>query len=194
MFQIILYFCNIFITFCHHPTDRKNVHEEETYIINAGNAQDYSGILFKLTADLDFSGKTFTPIGIGPDDNGSNGKPFMGIFDGDNHTIKGITVGSSTTSYIGIFSYIYGATIKNLTVTNSSFTGDYGVGAIVGYQDQGGGIIENCHVANDVTVKGNNAVGGIAGTLSYYTVSNCTSAATVIGADKYQRARRFRTR
>ncbi|MBP3757561.1 MAG: BspA family leucine-rich repeat surface protein [Prevotella sp.] len=147
--------------------------------VNGGTK--YKDTFFRLAEDLIFTGKDFTPIGNEGDDPESleDNKPFMGTFDGYNHTISGIKVGNAQNSNIAIFGYIYGATIMNLTVTNSSFIGDYGVGAIVGAQDQGTGTIENCHVADNVTINGVNAVGGIAGTLSYMTVKDCSSAATV---------------
>ena len=170
--------------------------KEDPYIISStehlielankvNNGENFDGKYFKLESNLDFTGKDFTPIGKDDDpDDFSDDKPFMGTFDGANHTIKGITVNQPELSNIGIFGFVYGAVVKNLKVTDCSFTGDYGVGGVVGSQSEGPASISNCHVSNTVSVTGNHWVGGIAGTLSYYTVSDCTSAAQVSCGDE----------
>ena len=154
---------------------------------NVNNGETYDNKFFQLAADLDFTGKEFAPIGKceGDETGWTVYNPFSGTFDGANHTIKGINVNQSEMSNVGMFGFITGATIKNLKLTDCTFTGDYGVGGIVGSQEEIGGIISNCHVSNTVTVTGNDCVGGIVGALSYYTVSDCTSAAHVSCGTEY---------
>lgn len=66
-----------------------------------------------LTADIDLNDEEWTPIGIGAYIN--LGKyPYTGTFDGKGHTIKGLNV--TTESCGGLFAWINGGTILNLTV------------------------------------------------------------------------------
>ena len=154
--------------------------------VNSGT--DYSGVYFKLDVEdgLDYTGKTFTPIGYG--DN-TAGKPFSGIFDGNGKTISGIIVNTPDAWGVGLFGYISKATIKNLTITNSSFTAKGFVGAITGCSDKVdtnlNPAIENCHVTNSVTVNAKDfAAGGIIGVDNdNLTIKDCTCAATVTSTD-----------
>ena len=142
---------------------------------------DYHGMYFKLESDLDYSGVTvdggsnFTPIGWASD--------FYGNFDGGNHTISGVKVEDNTHISCGLFGYVTNGTIKNLKVTNSSFSNsdtNAKVGGIVGYADNS--TVENCHTTSDVRVTGY-ATGGIVGHVrNSAKVIACTSAAAVKGA------------
>lgn len=157
--------------------------------VNSGNS--YSGVFFKLNATLDYSGITladgsnFTPIGYGDD---WEGEPFSGTFDGGEFTISGITVNTPDVWGVGLFGYISKATIKNVTITNSSFIGNGFVGAIAGgsarVDSYGSPTIENCHVTNSVTVEAKDFdAGGIIGSISdNITIEKCTSTATITGS------------
>lgn len=167
--------------------------------VNGGN--DYGEKYFKLTADLDYSvddnedgtpDYAFTPIGYDDED---VSKYFKGIFDGYNHTIKGITVNMPNAGGVGLFGCIdIRAIIKNIKLENSSFVGGYRVGAIVGSSTGAADNIErgiyNCTVANSVSLKAVESeegakdgvmVGGIVGYQAGMTVKDCISAATVDG-------------
>ncbi len=143
------------------------------------------GLNAVLTASIDLSGicgadiGNWTPIG----------NSYSGHFNGQNHTISGLYM-TGNDQYIGLFGYVDGATIENMTVTGSisstfSITWDenynyfYGAaGGIVAYLN--GGTICNCHV--DMTVKGELYIGGICGKIdSAYggLIENCTSRGTV---------------
>jgi len=159
--------------------------------VNKG-AANYKDKYFRLENDLDYSKldpTRFQPIG-------TSTTPFQGTFDGNGHTIKGITVNTNTHSnltYIGIFGYINYSTVKHLKVTGSTFVGntDSYVGGIVGFCK---GVSEettilDCQVDNSVTVSGKYAA-GIAGWVGdeqeYATgikanVEGCVSAANVTG-------------
>lgn len=89
---------------------------------------------FALANDISLLGKNFVSIG-------SNSIPFSGVFDGNNHSISGLTCSLlEARDYHGLFAGTANAVIKNLTVENSHFiNGDsvlkeYGtiVGKIVG--------------------------------------------------------------
>ena len=103
--------------------------------------KNFAGKTVKLTADLDFDGAEYIPVG-------TNTAPFKGAFDGDNHTISNI---NCSATYCGVFGFMSGdAVVKNLTVQDSTFSDGYFCGAIAG---EGAGTIENCTVSN-CTVSG----------------------------------------
>jgi len=158
--------------------------------VNNGNKYS-SGKFFKLGADIAcFDGENnHTPIGV----HGTN-KHFMGTFDGDGHTVSGIRI-SSSTGYQGLFGYLSGATVKNVTLANSTIIGRDEVGGIVGYSFVG--TFENCRVLSDVTIKANASSadyhGGIVGYIfGRGIVNGCYSAATVTrdgNSSRHQRRR-----
>ena len=112
---------------------------------------------FKLTNDivlnssLDGKPLEWTPIG-----NGNNA--FMGTFDGNNHTIEGVYV-TGEKDYVGLFGESQQCVIKNLSVINSSVSGNINVGGIIGLLK--GSSITNCSYSGYVT--GRAQVGGICG-------------------------------
>ena len=133
---------------------------------------------FKLGNDIAcFDGENnHTPIGTF-----GTYQHFMGTFDGDGHTVSGIRINSSS-NYQGLFGNLSGATVKNVTLANSTIIGRDYVGGIVGYSFVG--IFENCRVLSDVTIKadasGADYHGGIVGKIfGHGTVNGCYSAATV---------------
>ena len=137
---------------------------------------------FRLENDLDLTGESFYGYYI----IGEPSKPFKGTFDGNGHTISGISVVETELRYIGIFGYAQNATIKNVSVKNSAFQALQYVGAIVGYASYT--TIENCHVGDDVTITayidGTHTEdtyfrdqGGIAGYISYSSIKGCSSGA-----------------
>ena len=76
-------------------------------------------------ADIDLGGHEFP--GIGADIN----YYFGGTYDGQGYSIKNFTINrpdSATGNYAGVFNYIRGATVKNLTVSDATITGYNNVG------------------------------------------------------------------
>ena len=154
-------------------------------LVNAGN--DFAGKFVKLTADIDMTDVVWTPIGSSNYDKvPATAKKFAGSFDGENHTITGLSsVGyipaeedtGSTEYSFGLFGYVYGADIKNVkfaevniecgTRANSKGVNVCGSGnaALVGYYvpaNNKTNVIENCHVLGG-TVKASNNMGGLIG-------------------------------
>ena len=145
---------------------------------NVNNGTDYSGIYFKLTADIDMSekysestGESWTPIGtrgntLMDKNNDEKNKPFAGIFDGNGHKINGLYI-YGTDECQGLFGYIADGTVKNLTVSGY-VAGKDCVGGIAGWNSA---VIENC--VNECDVSGSRydgpteiisaAAGGISG-------------------------------
>ncbi|MBQ6005794.1 MAG: hypothetical protein IJL14_06070 [Selenomonadaceae bacterium] len=125
--------------------------------VNGGN--NYSGINFKLANDINLAGE-WTPIGT------SSGK-FSGNFDGDGHTISGLTISGDDNQ--GLFGYLDGATLKNVHLTGASITGKNNVGGIVGNANNSQ--ISGCSVQGNITGSGNvGIIVGSNGTLTnnYY--------------------------
>ena len=119
--------------------------------------------------------KKWEPIGI---DNET--KKFIGIFEGNNKTIKYLYV-NSTKSDAGNGIFGNSNTIQNLTIANSYIKGTSCTGGIVGALRLGK--IENCHNKNTTVIlrEGTNrAVGGIVGQASA-SVSKCSNTGSIFG-------------
>ncbi|MBO4550367.1 MAG: hypothetical protein J5733_06520, partial [Bacteroidaceae bacterium] len=141
----------------------------------------------RLTADLNFSGYTFTPMA-------SDKHKFKGEFDGNGHTIDYAVVQASSYGKIGLFTYLAdGANVHDLIMgPNCSFTATVKVGGIAGYARDGGevtltNIINMANVTSTGGSNGNegNTAGFIAcGTdKTMITATNCVNMGTVRGQD-----------
>lgn len=144
--------------------------------INAGGGNDYYHKYIKLGADIVYDGteNNYTPIG-----NNSGTYSFIGTFDGDGHTVSGININRGN-DYQGLFGYVDGGTVKNVTLANSTITANDRVGGIAGYNH---GTVQNCRVESTVTINAyaDNTInhGGIVGYCEYGTVDGCISSATI---------------
>lgn len=93
------------------------------------NGTNYEKKHFLLVSDLDLRGKEWTPIG-------TYSKSFWGGFDGDGHTITGMTI-TGDRDFVGLFGACHNFTvpssyIKNVTVKWANISGHSFVGAIAG--------------------------------------------------------------
>ena len=148
--------------------------------VNGGT--NYSGTFFKLGADItyDDTENNYTPIG-------TSSNKFKGTFDGDGYTVSGIHINTNG-DYQGLFGYVYGGTVSNVTLRSSTITGFAFVGGIVGYLNDGS--VTDCRVEGTVTIGSYNnssstRLGGIIGQVDGdATVNGCISAATVTDNDK----------
>ena len=142
---------------------------------------------FELTADLDMTGVTHTPIG-------TLAEPFGFVFDGNNHTISNLTINTPTKDAVGLFGQVNRrADISDFTLSNVSITGGNKVGAVAG---QVLGVIgSELTKIYDVTVSGGTVsgagtVGGVVGTsqvveIKDVTVSGLTVSKTTTGTGKF---------
>lgn len=114
--------------------------------------------------------------------------PFKGIFDGNGHTVSDLYINSSS-SNLGLFGYVDGAEIKNVTV-QGNVTGFYEegneqsgqyVGLVLGVGTTKSKL-ENCESRGSVTGCSN--VGGIAGLVPRGTITLCINRATVTGSSQ----------
>lgn len=148
-----------------------------------------------LCKDLDYTGDNYVVIGT---TSSNQYYYFEGVFDGQGHTISHVNINRQD-NLVGLFRHMYArnatskATIKNLTLSNATISGQEFVGGITGRVHHNAQVI-NCHVINS-TITGSNYVGGIAGSEGYNhepydgfvaegcIIEGCTSTATVIGSD-----------
>ena len=142
---------------------------------------------FLLTADIDLSGNSYSTALIAPDtdnsDNGFEDTPFSGVFDGNGHVIRNMTIFTAGVNnhYLALFGKLDNAEIKNLGIENAAITGGTGsmyVGALAGYADA---TITNCYVCG--TVSGDQCVGGLTGIINYSSVSNCYAYGIIRGGN-----------
>ena len=133
------------------------------FLVNNGNTME--GQTFVLKNDISLSGYQWTTIGISYDN------AFLGVFDGNNHTISGLTISPSINQaesmvYVGLFGY--SAKIQNLDLKDISIEifresiSGLSIGGIVG----SGGTIYNSKVSGVINVENKGPsmkIGGIAG-------------------------------
>jgi len=125
--------------------------------------------------DIDLTGKS-NWIVIG---SSSMGKNFTGGYDGNFHTITGLTI-SSTSNDQGMFGYSTGGTVKNLGLINANISGGSSTGGIVG--NSNGTAVQQCYVSGSIT--GTSNVGGIVGRSGASgKVQNCYATANVTGTE-----------
>ena len=146
--------------------------------VNAGT--NYKGKYFVLGADIEYA-----PV-ANDGSNASNYTPigtfycvFSGTFDGQGHTVRGIHIYSNN-GYQGLFGVIGDSgTVRNVILADAQIMGDDEVGGIAG---RNYGIIDNCHVADNVVIGCTDDsaydYGGIAG-INSGTVNGCTSSVTI---------------
>ena len=139
-------------------------------LVNGGKTD----INITLTADIDLTGKNWTPIGTDYDNS------YKGTFDGGGHTITGLTF-TTNDEYVGLFGWLNRAgTVKNVVMEGVQITSNqiYG-GSIGGVVGSGWGTIENCSVSG--SVSGTVYVGGVVGVQIGGSITGCSSSATVKG-------------
>ena len=127
-----------------------------------------------LTTNIDLTGADWTPIG-----NAST--IYTGTFDGQNHTISGMTL-ENAESCSGLFGNVTG-TVRDFTVTGSiTITGDKTVAKVGGAVGSlgtasAGGTVSGVTSGVDITVSaGNDHIGGVVGSMpenSSPTVESC---------------------
>ena len=138
-------------------------------LVNGGKTD----INITLTADIDLTGKDWTPIGTG------TRNLYSGTFDGGGHTIKGLTV-TTNDQFVGLFGYLNRAgMVKNVVMEGIQITSNHMFGCTGGVVGYSWGTIENCSVSG--SVSGTDCVGGVVGSQKAGSIIGCSSSATVKG-------------
>lgn len=144
----------------------------------AGITVGYRACAFVQTADIDVSGSQWSPIGA------TAANAFTGTYDGQGHSVNGVTITASAVNGNGLFGYGDGAVISNLTVTNTAIDNWTNAanrrssnGALIGSALNT--TIANCHSSGSVI--GKSEVGGLVGSGDGTTIADSSSSATVAG-------------
>ena len=126
-----------------------------------------------LTADINLTGTTWTPIGI------DYNHRYAGTFDGNGKTITGLTVTGSN-EYAGLFGRIGSdGTVKNVVLKDVQIESDNQYGRVGGVAGNSDGNIENCSVSGSVSSRC--TAGGVVGQQFGGSITLCGSSATVKG-------------
>ncbi|MGI6213401.1 MAG: MBG domain-containing protein [Christensenellales bacterium] len=131
--------------------------EDLAYLANAvSTGNTFQGAHFSLITDLDLSGFLTRPIGSYT---GSVNRPFMGIFEGNGHTLHSLII-SSTSDYTALFSFLgSGGVVRNLTIDSDSIiNGGRYAGSLAG---RCSGTVSG--IASYADVRGTSHIGGIVG-------------------------------
>ena len=157
------------------------------YSVNEGG-QTYSGQHFSVTANLSLDktvgGKVvWVPIG-------RNSHSFKGTVTGNGHSVSGMTITATSTSYthyFGLFGTIEDGSISSLTVKDASITltaNDWAdVGGLIGECNDN---LTDCHAVANITCTNTGSeeisVGGLAGSCTVSNVSHCSSSGSITGS------------
>ena len=129
----------------------------------------FEGKTIIMTDDIDMSSVTgFAGIG-------STTSPFKGTFDGQNHTISGLTL--TDVKEMGLFIQINNGTVQNLTLSDANITNSGVYCAILAYWLTGEVNIYNVHIKDSSIIAGGNYNGGFAAYVDKggsYNLSYCT--------------------
>ena len=136
----------------------------QLYNIRNNLAGDY-----RLFADISLSSyANWEPIG-------TDSAPFRGKINGNGHKITGLKIDRIAEVFVGLFGYVNGGEISNLTLENVDIYGGV-VGAIAGYVENGR--ITNCHSTGNIEAV--LIAGGIAGYLIYSDITDCHSTGDIV--------------
>ena len=156
--------------------------------VNALTKKSTSTLCAKLTKDIDLSNLEgdWEPIGKATNTY-KDYVAYGGTFDGDGHTISGLTIDSNK-QYQALFGYVKGGEIKDLTVAGSVTTSTTSSAYAAGIVSYGSPVtIENCVNQATVTATQKGYIAGIVGYTSTTgsSISGCTNQGAVSGVGDY---------
>lgn len=151
------------------PYRIKNVNHLKKLAVEVNNGDSKSGKYYKLMNVVDLRGSEtnqWEPIGK------TDAFKFEGNLDGNGKVIKNLYIDKPGLIYAGLFGIAYKTVIKDLGLENIFINAGESVGGLAGsyYGDLRvtDSRIENCYVTG--YIKGNQYIGGLAGTLSASSV------------------------
>ena len=149
--------------------------------VNGG--EDYAGVKVYLDADIGSEAEPVTAI-VG---NASN-RAFAGTFEGNGHTVY---LQITATKAAGMFGYVNGATVRNVTVagTVDLTAANYYAAGLIGMVQWANGAmttVENCVNTATVNVTATSNAGGFVGrTLGHLTITGCINRGDVTTKGNY---------
>jgi hypothetical protein len=142
----------------------------DVYGLQGMASQSLLGKSFVLANDIDASGTATWHSGAGFDPIGDDSNLFTGSFDGQNHTITGLTIDRATTDYVGLFGYTgSNVTLKDVALDGIDITGQKYVGGVIGSFSGNTSLLTN--VSTSGQVGGESYVGGLVGNNASGTIS-----------------------
>ena len=158
--------------------DTEDSYQNGTYSIATADGLKYvadlvnggkTDIDITLDKDITLTGE-WTPIG-----NFEN--RYTGTFDGNGHTITGLTVNQKERGNVGLIGYLGSCgKVQNLTLENVNLNGNLYVGGVVGYSNNG--TVTACTVSG--SINGKEYVGGIVGSNYLGTVTACYNTSSTV--------------
>ncbi|MHC4365185.1 MAG: GLUG motif-containing protein [Planctomycetota bacterium] len=156
-----------------------------------GNHVEDFNKCFILVNDINMAGFTYTTAVIAPDTNPGfsfEGTEFTGTFDGNDHAILNLSVGSAGAyiCHLGLFGQIEEpGQVKNLGIEDVNITGgDHGFwfGGLCGYNDHS--TVSSCYATGSVRAgQYSGVLGGLCGYNEHGTIRNCYAAGSVSGGN-----------
>ncbi|SFX49705.1 MBG domain-containing protein [Azotobacter vinelandii] len=138
------------------------------------------GTNLSLAATASNSGEIWGAGGFFPI--GDNSTPFTGTFNGQSHTIAGLTIDRGATDYVGLFGYTSGATISNVGLAGGSVTGNDDVGTLIGYMQDGSVTNASASATVSANSSGEANAGGLVGANDGGAISSSSASGNVTGA------------
>ena len=143
---------------------------------------------FVQTADIDASTTSTWNSGNGFSPIGNVTTKFTGSYNGQYHTITGLTISRSDEYNVGLFGVTTNAILKNIALLDCSIIGDHNVGGLVGYMGYNSTLpssISDCYCTGNVS--GTEYVSGLVGVnlrsniTNSYSTCNVTATADAAG-------------
>lgn len=152
------------------------------------------GITFRLMKDITITEDNLAALGNKPLYFGNHNCYFKGTFDGQGHTISGLTFKTGIEAEVdtALFAHTDGATIKNLTIDNAHLYADMLGGILIGHAKNT--LVENVTIQNSnlsvncadnvltLITDGGVIAGGMIGRAQNCTLYNCEVNATRVHA------------
>lgn len=156
----------------------------DIHLAQMANFLNQSSVYFELMGDINLTNyinensptQGWTPIGV-------QSTPFKGVLKGNGYTISGLYIKRTNADNVGLFGYISGATIQDLTIKASSIEGKDYVGTFVGYSASS--TLKNVTITVSGSVKGSNNVGGIVGYAKSTNLSDAVLGAKQVEGSSY---------
>ena len=146
----------------------------------ANYATEAPDMFVYLENDLDLAGYDWVPMGW----SGTQGNRFNGVFDGQGHVIKNLSIQETKESHVAFIGYSTGVTVKNVTFENAFVSGGNYTG-IVGGEIYVSKEWENVRV-DGVISNARGEVGSIIGREAALHFKNCSANVTYQKSDGEQ--------